>query len=116
VNTEEPLKINIADGEWGRELEVVADEDGIYLEGGTIYWEWILRQVYEASKKGWIKAKETKFCVRDLPIGNAEEQVNNLTNVVLRKTNDAFRFTLLEMAKEGNLNDLIVVSVRREKN
>lgn len=34
-------EIHITDGEWGRDITVEADEDGLYLEGGTIPWKWI---------------------------------------------------------------------------
>lgn len=35
--------INISDNGWSREIEVEADADGLYLEGPTIPWAWILK-------------------------------------------------------------------------
>ena len=35
--------LTVVDGRFGHEEEVDADENGLYIEGGTIPWEWILK-------------------------------------------------------------------------
>ena len=41
-NKELTYAIHITDGEFGRDIEVEADADGLNVDGGIIPWEWIL--------------------------------------------------------------------------